>query len=365
MKELTDDISAFTHAFTYYLLRRFGSVFRRFELVKDTLVDGLLWQRGRLARPALHLLLLLIMATGLALWPILAKTYPTVKGDTRFAFADTPSSVLNDITATEIDTSLIESEKPRDGVITHTVVSGETLSAIAKRYGVSLDTIRWANPSLTSIHDISPKDKLRIPPLSGVVHKVAKGDTLTALAKKYNTEAQKIVDFPFNRFINDETFELEIGQELIIPDGEPPRVYVYWSAPRPGVASAPAAGTPAGSGQFVWPVGGAITQYRTWYHTGLDIASNKAPGIAAADSGRVITVARLRAGYGWHVVLDHGNGFQTLYGHLSSIAVEAGQQVGKGQILGVMGSTGRSTGPHLHFEIRKDGVILNPLSYLK
>ena len=120
-----------------------------------------------------------------------------------------------------------------------------------------------------------------------------------------------------------------------------------------------------GNGQFQWPTNGVITQYPVWYHMALDIANNAAPGIAAADSGTVSLVEYLRYGYGQHVIVDHGNGLQTLYGHMSEIYVKPGDRVARGQIIGRMGSTGRSTGTHLHLEVRKNGVIVNPLPFLK
>jgi murein DD-endopeptidase MepM/ murein hydrolase activator NlpD len=120
----------------------------------------------------------------------------------------------------------------------------------------------------------------------------------------------------------------------------------------------------AGSGHYIWPTTGSITQYPIYYHMAVDIANRSLPGVIAADTGTVSFSGCIGGGYGCHVIIDHGNGFKTLYGHLSAINVEAGQNVTQGQSIGRMGSTGRSTGPHLHFEVRKDGALQNPLSYL-
>ena len=121
-----------------------------------------------------------------------------------------------------------------------------------------------------------------------------------------------------------------------------------------------------GGAKFVWPTGGGLTQYFAWYHPGIDVANRAAPGIAASDGGKVIVAGWPDgSGYGNRVVLDHGNGYQTLYAHLSNVYVTSGQTVSRGQVIGQMGSTGRSTGTHLHFEIHFKGVPVNPLAILK
>jgi len=125
------------------------------------------------------------------------------------------------------------------------------------------------------------------------------------------------------------------------------------------------AGNVSATGSFVWPATGYISQYSTWYHTAIDIANPGAPDILAADSGTVTTVLRQRYAYGYHVMIDHGNGFVTLYAHMSEIYVTPGQPIAKGQAIGRMGCTGRCTGTHLHFEVRKNGVLQNPLGYLQ
>jgi murein DD-endopeptidase MepM/ murein hydrolase activator NlpD len=115
----------------------------------------------------------------------------------------------------------------------------------------------------------------------------------------------------------------------------------------------------------LWPAGGGISQYFVWYHKGLDIANKSAPGIAASDAGTVTYAGCLKWGYGCHVRVDHGNGYETLYAHLSRYYVDAGESVSRGQSLGQMGCTGRCTGTHLHLEIRKNGALVNPLSFLQ
>ena len=249
------------------------------------------------------------------------------------------------------------SVKPRDKVENYTVRGGETLASIAKKFDISVDTIKWANNLKSDL--IKPNQELKIPPVTGIVHKVASGETIYSIAKKYNTNAQNILNFPFNSFEDLDTFSLVAGQTLYVPDGtiEPEKpAYKFVATIQAGVQ---------GSSNFVWPTSGGVTQYYVWYHQALDIANSSVPPVIAADSGTVVYAGCLNWGYGCHVIIDHGNGYQTLYGHLSSYSVEAGESVGQASQIGMMGSTGRSTGTHLHFEVRSGGVLLNPLNFLK
>jgi murein DD-endopeptidase MepM/ murein hydrolase activator NlpD len=227
-----------------------------------------------------------------------------------------------------------------------------------------VDTIRWAN-DLDLKATLKPGQTIKISPVTGVVHKVKKGDTVYSLAKYYQTDAQAIVDYPFNTFVNDEAFELAVGQVLIIPDGVIPKA--PQTSPQKYIAQqTPNAGTVVASGNFVWPTSGRISQGFRWYHQAIDIANKAGTTVLAADSGKVTVAGWLdNTGYGNRVVIDHGNGFTTLYGHFSKVLVSVGQTVNRGDPIGLMGSTGRSTGPHLHFEIRVNGQIQDPLAYLK
>ncbi len=137
------------------------------------------------------------------------------------------------------------------------------------------------------------------------------------------------------------------------------------AAPAPGLQTAGApANAPKGSGRFIWPTSGAITQYYGRYHLALDISQWIGAPIKAAESGYVSVAGWSNVGYGWHIIVDHGNGWTTLYAHLSKINVKAGQAVNKGDLIGAAGTSGNSTGPHLHFEIRYNGVGQNPFNYL-
>ncbi|MBI2641936.1 M23 family metallopeptidase, partial [Candidatus Roizmanbacteria bacterium] len=120
-----------------------------------------------------------------------------------------------------------------------------------------------------------------------------------------------------------------------------------------------------GTSNFIWPTSGNISQVPVWYHMAVDIENASAPSVLASDTGTVTYAGCLNWGYGCHIIIDHANGYQSLYAHMSSLGVSAGTAVSQGQVIGRMGSTGRSTGTHLHFEVRSGGALLNPLNFLK
>ncbi len=255
----------------------------------------------------------------------------------------------------------------RVNTIYHEVMSGETIGAIAEQYGISLATILWSN-NLTARSYIRPGDKLKILPTSGVIHKVKKGDTIIKIANLYNTTPEKIIKS--NKLKEDGT-DMVIGEELLVPDGRMPApVYVApvrrytqlssVSAPPPSVAA------PAGSG-YLWPTAvRRITQYYGWRHTGLDIGGPIGTALYAARSGTVIrSQCGWNGGYGCYIIIAPGGGVTTLYGHATKLYVTVGEQVTQGQTIALMGSTGRSTGPHLHFEVRVNGAKQNPLKYIR
>ncbi|MBU1473158.1 M23 family metallopeptidase [Patescibacteria group bacterium] len=351
---LREDIVLWSWGWYRYIerkLRRFGV---RFERNKDILVGVLMARRGSYQRPFLHISLTFLVIVGVASAPILANAYPGAIPSNLNDFTP-PSAVAMSLDFSEYGVQTQVSEKPRDQVIAYVVQQGDTLGHIAEKFGVSVDTIKWANDIKRD--SLSIGQEIKIPPVTGIVLKVREGETVYTIAKKYKTDAQKIVNFPFNDFADLDTFALNIGQTLIVPDGVPPAV------PRIVIPAPPVFA--GGSGQLLWPAGGIITQYPVWYHMALDIANSAAPGIAAAESGVVSSVQYMQWGYGHHAMIDHGGGLVTLYAHLSEIYVKSGDKAARGQIIGKMGSTGRSTGAHLHFEVRKNGVIVNPLPFLK
>jgi len=184
------------------------------------------------------------------------------------------------------------------------------------------------------------------------------------LATTYKTTKEKIVGFELNFLV--EPYTLTAGQKLVLPDGKKPLPKPKAPldfGPMQYVGTAPK-GAATGSGKFMWPTRGYWSRGLSRYHKGCDIANSIGTPIVAADSGYVMLAGRDTAGYGLQIVINHGNGFITRYAHLSKILVKAGQSVERGQKIALMGNTGRSTGPHLHFEIIRNGVCVNPAAYL-
>lgn len=334
-----------------------------FERNKNLLVKFFIMKRGRYNRPALHIAAMSVIGLGLVIGPFLADTFPvfSAKGASVLALntnnTQNKSVILGEnVFQTEISGNL------RDKIITYTVEKGDTLSTIAQKFGISTDTIRWANDLLSD--DLSIGDELKILPVTGLAHKVARGDSVYSIAKKYDTEAQKIVDFPFNDFANPETFSLVAGQILIIPDGVKPEEQPTFKR-AVYIASGPVS---ISAGGFTWPLHGIVSQFASWYHMALDITSPIGTAVAAAQDGRVVKVSTgtWDGGYGSNVEIDNGAGFQSLYAHLSGVNVSIGEAVTAGRtVIGWVGMTGRTTGPHVHFEIRRNGALVNPLSYLQ
>ncbi len=268
------------------------------------------------------------------------------------------------VSDTETAETLI-SNSPKGEITEYRVEEGDTVSSIAQKFGVSIDTIVWEN-NLKSVDAIKPKQILRILPTTGLKYKVARGETVYSIAKKLQVDPQNIIDYPFNTFTNDESFALASGQELIVPEGIKPSEIVIDTARYTAKTVAPIPGV-VGEGNFMWPTSGKITQRFSWYHPAVDIASASNPDVVASQGGSVTAAGWSGGGYGNYVVIDHGNGSQTLYAHMlnNSIVVKAGDRVRQGQKIGVMGSTGRSTGTHLHFEIKTTGGKADPLTRLK
>lgn len=350
------EIVFFLQFFWNYIRERILGLGRGFERAKNIIVAFLVIKRGKYVSSFLNSSFLILVAATLTAGPIIVENNPFIS-----SVGQRPGNFSAPVVAynpSESALSTVISVKPRDKVIDYKVIGGDTIASIAKKFDVSVDSIKWASNIKSDI--IKPGQILKVPPITGVVHKVVSGDNVYTIAKKYKTDAQKIVNFPFNDFADLDTFSLTPGQELYVPDGVPqeaqPITPQYIAQIQAGVK---------GSSNFIWPTSGTITQYPVWYHMALDIANNAAPPILASDTGTVIYSGCQRYGYGCNIIIDHANGYQSLYAHLSSLEVSAGQAVSKGQRIGVMGSTGRSTGTHLHFEIRSGGSLLNPLNFLK
>ena len=342
-----------------YLKKKVITVSFSFEEKKNILVRLFIAKRGRYNRPFLHLATMGVLGAGVVLAPFLSHTYPVFSKDAEAQnFEQTGQSIIVGENVFQTDIS----QKPRDQIVSYTVQKGDTISTIAEKFGVSANTIRWENNLAND--NITDGEVLKILPVSGMAYKVQKGDSVYSIAKKLDTEPQKIVDFPFNDFANPETFSLVDGQILFVPDGVKPsaqpfirRQYV--------VAQGPVSISGAG---FTWPLRGVISQFAAWYHMGIDITSPVGTPIVAAQNGRVVKAVSgvWDGGYGTNIEIDGGNGFRTLYAHLSGINVRLGQEVSAGKtVIGWVGLTGRTTGSHVHFEIRRNGSLVNPIGFLQ
>jgi LysM repeat protein len=366
---------------TYFVRVYLQPKFAVFEAAKTVVVGKMYSQRGKYSQIIINYSIVAVMVLSVTLGPSLVVNDSQTQAvfslglGSKFAFAQESSGsgvvegttqVLGLTTETvEIDPLTQVSDKPRADIFEYAVEDGDTLDSIGKKFGVTVDSIKWQNSSVNE-KKMKTGTILKIPPVTGVVHIVKSGETIYSIAKKYGVSAQSVVDFPFNEFTNDETFSLAIGQQIVVPDGEMPDEIFF--IPRSNLASSltPNAGAVSATGSWIWPAAGSISQgFKSW-HKGIDIANRSGGPILAADSGKVIVASWLdNTGYGNRVMIDHGNGVKTLYGHMSSFSVVVGQTVKRGDKLGMMGSTGRSTGIHLHFEIRTGGGMVNPLVALK
>ncbi len=256
-------------------------------------------------------------------------------------------------------------KQPRKETIIYTVKPGDTISTIAEEFSISVSTILWEN-NLSAYSIIHPGDNLRILPTSGITHKIVKGETLSGIAKKYKIKEEDILSA--NKIKKNQV--LTPGKKIFLPGAKKityvaykPKTYTGFTAIK-SIVSAPNA-TPVVGNKMNWPtVGHTITQYYTWRHHGLDIANRIGTPIYAADSG-VIEYAGWGRGYGNQIVINHGGGKKTRYAHLSKFYVAKGDKVTKGQTIAAMGSTGWSTGPHVHFEVIINNKRYNPLNYIR
>ncbi|MCE9643804.1 peptidoglycan DD-metalloendopeptidase family protein [Candidatus Parcubacteria bacterium] len=246
-----------------------------------------------------------------------------------------PSGTIRDVEEREVNP---------DHISVYVVREGDTLADIAKLFGVSVNTITWAN-DLKS-RTVKAGDQLIILPVSGVQHTIVKGDTLESVAKKYKGDISEIAQF--NELSEDA--KLVVGETIMIPDGEV-------SAPKPassGVKPKIKGSGPALAGYYTRPVKSGVRSQGLHGYNGVDLAATYGSSVYAAAGGQVIVSRNYgyNGGYGSYVVIKHPNNTQTLYAHLSANLVFQGAYVEKGQVIGAVGNSGKSTGPHLHFEVR-------------
>jgi len=256
-----------------------------------------------------------------------------------------------------------EESKGASGIFSIAIKSGDTLSNIAERYGVTVRDL-IINNDLPQNPTLQPGQKLLI--ANGIIHQVQKNDTADSIAKAYGIDKEKML-------ASNEILEKELKKGLqIVITGAKSNLPTF-STPRQGHASSlanvPDGELPSisGGGKLLFPTIGKYTQFFHPGHYAVDIANNQSPEIVAAEDG-VIEKAQCgwNGGYGCHVIINHGNGFKTLYGHMRKINVTVGEQVARGQDIGQMGATGHvygRTGIHLHFEVIINGVKRNPLAF--
>ncbi len=311
----------------------------------------------------------------------------------------TPTSILPDLPSLSPDSAVYEAgiprlaqvhttipTRPRTEVITYVVQPGDTVFGIAEMFGLKPETILWGNYFVLADnpHALVEGQELNILPVDGTYHRWSAGEGLNGVADGYSVTPEDIINWEGNN-LNLETLgdwsnpNIEPGTFLVVPGGS--RQYVTWSAPRitrdnPGVAKfigPGACGTildgAVGTGAFIWP---SNARFLSGYdyspstnHFGIDIDGDLGESMWATDSGVVVYAGWNNFGYGNMVVIDHGNGWQTAYAHMQVISVSCGQSVFQGTPIGTIGTTGKSSGPHIHYEMLHDNYgKVNPWDFL-
>jgi len=276
--------------------------------------------------------------------------------------------------------------RPRLEVVKYTVLEGDTVFGIAEKFGLDPETVLWGNyyVLLDDPHGLKPGQELNILPVTGTYHKWQQGEGLHGISEYYGVKPEDIINYPSNNLdiatVGDfSNPNIAPGTWLIVPGGR--REFVSWSAPLgvtrenpayarvlgPGACD-PISGGAVGFGTFVWPTN---DHYLSGFdytpaanHWGIDLAGNEGEGVYATDAGVIVYAGWNNYGYGNMILIDHGGGFQSLYAHLSGLNVGCGQSVGQGDVIGAIGTTGNSSGSHLHFEIMTSSYKINPFDVL-
>jgi murein DD-endopeptidase MepM/ murein hydrolase activator NlpD len=287
----------------------------------------------------------------------------------------------------EFEPYTIIPDRPRDEVVVYTVQPGDTLTTIALAFNLDRTTIFWSNADTLQgdVHMLTPGMDLYIMPVDGVYHKADGSHTLQWIADEYEVDVESIITSEYNELADYTPADTPPwGMRIVVPGGV--GQFADWRPPvqetvdaetgvvtrsfMPGMAGSCAAGIVGSGGTGAWarPIQGAYSFTQPFYpgHSGVDLGAPVGTPVTAADAGVVIFSGWVDAswGYGVLVVLDHGNGYTTYYAHLSAAGVGCGQYVARGGYVGQVGSTGNSSGAHLHFEIRWNHVPDNPASYL-
>jgi murein DD-endopeptidase MepM/ murein hydrolase activator NlpD len=324
-------------------------------LVAGLIVGALKWREAR--------------SGGQALVPI-----PTAAAEEKL-----PEVPMPDLRAPEESASIereiqiktnVPADKPRYDIEEYRVVRGDSVFAIAESYKLKPETILWANYDVLQDdpHSLAPGMVLTIPPTDGIYYQWKENDSLEGVADEFKTTVDDILNYPGND-IDLADPRIESGSWVMVPGGQ--REFVKWLVPTvargaSGTSSTSESACPGGAvggGGFVWPADSHSLSGNDYWsgHLGIDIAAGQGAPVYAADSG-VVTMAQggYNYGYGNVIQIDHGNGYSTVYAHLSSIGVGLCESVGAGQWIGAAGNTGNSQGAHLHFEVRQNGGFINP-----
>lgn len=336
-----------------------------------------------LSRVSAHASVLIIVVTGIALssvtWParvrsglLASASVPAVAGERpsgeaqageettlQYTGASWTASRSSDVILRQAQLHTLVPERPRLEIITYSVRVGDTVESIADQFGLAPTSIVWANPAVEDAPDLLRiGQEILILPIDGVLHTVDEGDTLASIAETYEVDPEAIVSCDYNDLEGADE-GIAQGELLIVPGGEKPY--------EPRAVTAYAGAVPEGAqgtGRFLWPVLGRITQGYWHAHRAIDIGAPTGSAVLATDGGFVSFAGWTDVGYGYLIVVDHANGFATYYAHLSNMYVAEGQPVERGDVIGAVGNTGNSTGPHLHFEVRYNGWQQNPRAYL-
>ena len=273
------------------------------------------------------------------------------------------------------ETRTIAPTRPRSQPIEYEVLSGDAVFSIAQKFNISPETLLWSNYAVLrdDPHTLDVGQILRIPPTNGILYEWKEGDTLEGVANSFKATADDILNWSGNN-LDLTNPEIEPGELVMVPGGR--REFQQWVVPtyavgRSGTTSLPGGCEISGSviyggGWFSWPTDNRFLSGNDFWsgHLAIDIAAATGAPIYAADSGVVVYAGWHPNGYGNVVMIDHMNGYHTVYAHLSSFNVSCGSNVVQGNIIGRAGSTGNSTGPHLHFEVRYFGGFINPWTVL-
>jgi len=280
-----------------------------------------------------------------------------------------PDALLSIARQIQIKTN-VPADKPRYQPVEYRVTRGDSIFAISESYKLKPETVLWANYDVLQDdpHSLKPGMVLNIPPADGIFYQWKENDTLESVSNEFKADIDDILNFPGND-IDLTDPKIESGSWVMVPGGE--REFVQWLVPTvatgaSGTSSTSQSACPGGAvggGGFTWPADNHFLSGNDYWsgHLGIDISADEGASVYAADSG-VVTMAQggYNYGYGNVIQIDHGNGYSTVYSHLSVIGVGQCASVSIGQWIGSSGNTGNSQGAHLHFEVRQNGGFINP-----